>query len=157
MQGMFSVMTDPVFQIDGKKSISVRKDGSPTDASDEAKKEAEMLIKKFQKTMAASSTSDLFELYCAASSLNGNSEWVQQVTSNAALQKFASKLLKIIWLMISQDPPICLKWLEPETKVDKNSFTFYRISGETVRRTIWPAVYLHATGPLMAKGVVQPK
>ncbi|KAK3602849.1 hypothetical protein CHS0354_026408 [Potamilus streckersoni] len=167
VQDMFSVMADPVFQIDGSNSvpvtagkyinaqISIRNDSSPRDASKEAKTEARILIKQFQKTMTISSTSDLFELYRAVWSLKGKSEWTQQVASVAAIHKFVSKLLKLVWLMISQDPPICLKWLDKGTKVDKASFTFYTKSGDNVRRTIWPAVYRHANGGLMAKGVVQ--
>ena len=56
-----------------------------------------------------------------------------------------------------QDPPMKLVWQNAGDLHDKNTFTFYKKSGQTVLNTVWPAVMLHSQGPLMSKGIVQVK
>ncbi|KAK3602848.1 hypothetical protein CHS0354_026407 [Potamilus streckersoni] len=155
MQYMFKVMTELTFKINSQNSVCAKKANSTREASKEIKDEGRILVKKLQKSMAKSSASDLFKLYIDVASFGKKTEWTKHVGSNEALKKFISRLLELIWLMMSQDPPIVLKSLEPGTKIDKASFVFYTKSGDIVRRTVWPAVYLTETGPLMSKGVIQ--
>lgn len=65
--------------------------------------------------------------------------------------------MRLIWLMKIQEPPMKLLWQNTGDLHDKNNFTFYKKTGHTVLCTVWPAVLLHADGPLMSKGIVQAK
>ncbi|KAL3878883.1 hypothetical protein ACJMK2_031211 [Sinanodonta woodiana] len=157
MQHMFKVMTEPTFKVDTMNNVCAKPPISNREVSKEAKEEGKILIKRLQKSLAKSSTSDLFEIYLNVRSFKNKPEWKHDVENSKALQKFISKLLELIWLMMSQDPPIVIKWLKPDTQIDKARFVFYTKSGDIVRKTVWPAVHLHETGPLMARGVVQAK
>ncbi|XP_056011830.1 RB1-inducible coiled-coil protein 1-like isoform X2 [Ostrea edulis] len=78
------------------------------------------------------------------------------------LLKFAKPYLKkcarVCWLMVAQDPPVCLKPSEKnDKKFDKEIYREFTSSGKKIDYVVWPALLLHEGGPLLNKGVAQPK
>lgn len=60
-------------------------------------------------------------------------------------------------MMVIQDPPMILDFGPAQNeKFDKDVFRCYTITGEKVKFVVWPAVFLHNSGPLVTKGVLQP-
>jgi hypothetical protein len=60
--------------------------------------------------------------------------------------------------MVAQDPPVCLK--PPEEKdsdFNRDDYREYTNSGKKIDYVVWPALLLHEGGPLLSKGVAQPK
>ncbi|CAG2209779.1 unnamed protein product [Mytilus edulis] len=55
-----------------------------------------------------------------------------------------------------QDPPMVIDFV-PGKIFDKQSWKEYSRSGTEVEYVVWPALYLYKGGPIMTKGVVQPK
>ena len=57
-----------------------------------------------------------------------------------------------------QDPPVHMKWdFGEDEDFDTNIMRSYTKSGKFVSYVVWPVLYLHENGPLLAKGVVQGK
>ncbi|KAL4231003.1 hypothetical protein ACF0H5_011376 [Mactra antiquata] len=73
------------------------------------------------------------------------------------MNEYVRRLIHIIWMMKSQDPPMVLVWPDAGKPVNKDRFTFYTKSGDVVAFVVWPSVLLHKDGPQMSKGVVQGK
>ncbi|XP_061184514.1 uncharacterized protein LOC133192537 [Saccostrea echinata] len=71
-------------------------------------------------------------------------------------ESFVDMCIELCWMMHVQDPPMVLDFGSSEI-VDKNMFRLFTRSGEIVDFVVWPAVLLHENGPLVQKGVVQPK
>ncbi|XP_063413239.1 uncharacterized protein LOC134695757 isoform X2 [Mytilus trossulus] len=75
---------------------------------------------------------------------------------------YFQKCLEICWYFVIQDPPLYLDIRPLEGNLlNKDTHKEYTKSGSTIKYAVWPALYLHCTnnekGPLLAKGVVQPK
>ncbi|XP_076117424.1 uncharacterized protein LOC143085126 isoform X2 [Mytilus galloprovincialis] len=75
---------------------------------------------------------------------------------------YFKKCLEICWYFVIQDPPLYLDISPLEGNLlDKDTHKEYTKSGSTIKYAVWPALYLHfkdnEKGPLLAKGVVQPK
>ncbi|KAH3834974.1 uncharacterized protein LOC127879375 [Dreissena polymorpha] len=83
--------------------------------------------------------------------------FLKNETIRESLDTFAKQAVQIIWMMKVQQPPMELLWADPESKYDKQLFSFYVRQGEIVAQCIWPAVLLHKKGPVMARGIVQGK
>ncbi|KAH3834973.1 uncharacterized protein LOC127879376 [Dreissena polymorpha] len=83
--------------------------------------------------------------------------FLENETIRESLDTFAKQAVQIIWMMKVQQPPMELLWADPESKYDKQLFSFYVRQGEIVAQCIWPAVLLHKKGPVMARGIVQGK
>ncbi|XP_062586427.1 uncharacterized protein LOC134248029 [Saccostrea cucullata] len=71
-------------------------------------------------------------------------------------EPFVDTCVELCWMMHVQDPPMVLEFGSSEI-VDKNMFRFFTRTGDIVDFVVWPAVLLHENGPLVQKGVVQPK
>ena len=56
--------------------------------------------------------------------------------------------------MAVQDPPLVLN-KDTQDKFDTNRFKDYTKPGRFVEYVVWPALLLHESGPLLAKGVAQ--
>ena len=56
-----------------------------------------------------------------------------------------------------QGPPMCFDWSTKHgSQFDTNLYRHYMSSGTVVEFVVWPAMFLHKEGPLIAKGVAQP-
>ncbi|XP_052076003.1 uncharacterized protein LOC127714089 isoform X1 [Mytilus californianus] len=76
----------------------------------------------------------------------------------SACSKFVEDCIKYAWMMQIQDPPVYIEWDFPsDTKIDTNILRSYTKAGDQVDFIVWPVLYLHKDGPVLNKGVVQPK
>ncbi|MDP0588627.1 MAG: hypothetical protein QS748_05300 [Candidatus Endonucleobacter bathymodioli] len=73
------------------------------------------------------------------------------------VQKFSKEMNEIIAFMILQERPFELKFAKKGSKISTDVDRAYTRSGQYVEFTVWPSSYLHKGGPLLSKGVVQPK
>ena len=70
---------------------------------------------------------------------------------------FTSKCAELCWFMCIQDPPLVMEYENLERKpVDQSKFNLYDRNGTITEFVVWPALLLHKTGPILAKGVVEP-
>lgn len=78
--------------------------------------------------------------------------------NSSAKIKFFERCSQLCWMMAIQDPPMHLDFgPDKDSVIDKNVFRLYTKSGENVDFVVWPAVFLHQNGPIVQKGVLQPK
>jgi hypothetical protein len=81
-----------------------------------------------------------------------------QFADTEAKQKYTVRCLELCWMMAIQDPPMMVDFGPAQDEdVDKNVFRLYTKQGDKVAFVVWPAVFLHENGPLVQKGVLQPK
>lgn len=71
------------------------------------------------------------------------------------ISSYITKCVQICWLFAIQNPPMKLNWPKEETTLDDH-LVEYTKRGTHIKFVVWPTLYLHDKGPLMAKGVVQP-
>ncbi|VDI52069.1 Hypothetical predicted protein [Mytilus galloprovincialis] len=72
------------------------------------------------------------------------------------IEAFVNSIVEVLWLMAIQDPPMTLGWPQPNDVFNEAIYMPYKKQGSLVKHAVWPAVYLHAKGPLIKKGYVQP-
>ncbi|XP_052076059.1 uncharacterized protein LOC127714128 [Mytilus californianus] len=72
------------------------------------------------------------------------------------IEAFVNSIVEALWLMAIQDPPMTLGWPQPNDVFNDAMYMPYKKQGSIVKHAVWPAVYLHAKGPLIKKGYVQP-
>ncbi|KAH3881001.1 hypothetical protein DPMN_004924 [Dreissena polymorpha] len=59
-------------------------------------------------------------------------------------------------MMVVQGPPMCFDWSTKEgSQFDANLYKQYTTSGKVVEFVVWPTLFLHNDGPVIAKGVAQ--
>ncbi|KAH3774704.1 uncharacterized protein LOC127844060 [Dreissena polymorpha] len=69
-------------------------------------------------------------------------------------KKYLLKVIELVWLMTTLDPPVRLYWQSQTERINADFFEFYFRKGDFVNQTVWPAVFLHNTGRLLHKGQV---
>ncbi|XP_052078898.1 hyaluronan mediated motility receptor-like isoform X6 [Mytilus californianus] len=69
---------------------------------------------------------------------------------------YIENCVKICYFAAVQNPPMVIDF-EPGQIFDKQSYIEYTRSGTIVEYSVWPVLYLHKGGPILSKGVVQPK
>lgn len=69
---------------------------------------------------------------------------------------YIENCVNLCYYVAVQDPPMVIDF-EPGQMFDKQSWKEYTRSGTEVGYVVWPALYLYKGGPIMTKGVVQPK
>ncbi|XP_052280423.1 uncharacterized protein LOC127878061 isoform X2 [Dreissena polymorpha] len=95
---------------------------------------------------------------CAASQ-GAELDQNQSKTARRMMKELQKKLavVSVQPLAEVQTPPVEMRWAEINSHFDKSTFTFYTKQGTKVGRSIWPAVFLTANGPLISKGIAQGK
>ncbi|WAQ98302.1 hypothetical protein MAR_022675 [Mya arenaria] len=73
------------------------------------------------------------------------------------LKPFVMQCLYIGWMMVVQSPPMSFKTALRGDKFDSNVFKQYTCTGSIVDFVVWPALLLHECGPVVGKGVAQPR
>ncbi|XP_061183570.1 uncharacterized protein LOC133191854 [Saccostrea echinata] len=77
---------------------------------------------------------------------------------NEVKRKYVERCIQLCWMMAIQDPPMHLDFgPSANSEADKNVYRMYTKQGDKVDFVVWPAVFLHNQGPLVQKGVLQPK
>ncbi|XP_069130284.1 myosin heavy chain, fast skeletal muscle-like isoform X1 [Argopecten irradians] len=73
-----------------------------------------------------------------------------------ACDKFINATVRYVWMMRVQDPPVCMEWeFSHGEKFDHDRLRSYTKGGDSVDYVVWPVIYLHKGGPMLAKGVAQ--
>ncbi|XP_052277961.1 uncharacterized protein LOC127876660 isoform X5 [Dreissena polymorpha] len=76
---------------------------------------------------------------------------------NPVMKPFIKKCLFLCWMMVVQGPPMCFDWSTKEgSQFDANLYKQYTGSGKVVEFVVWPTLFLHNGGPVIAKGFAQP-
>ncbi|XP_053400501.1 uncharacterized protein LOC123558290 [Mercenaria mercenaria] len=70
------------------------------------------------------------------------------------IQEYISRCVEIGWLCAVQNPPLVLE-SQPPSKFNTSMFKDYTKSGKYVDYVVWPAMFLHEGGALLAKGIAQ--
>lgn len=74
------------------------------------------------------------------------------------IAKYVEILSELIWYMVIQDPPMVLKFIRNGEKMDKEGpFKPYSKTGSVAEVCVWPALFLHEGGPLIARGYALPQ
>ncbi|XP_052792502.1 putative leucine-rich repeat-containing protein DDB_G0290503 isoform X2 [Mya arenaria] len=74
------------------------------------------------------------------------------------LEPFIQKCLFLCWMMVVQSPPMVFdKNTEEGTRFESALYKQYTKSGDVFEYVVWPALLLHEDGPVLCKGVAQPK
>ncbi|WAQ98483.1 hypothetical protein MAR_022856 [Mya arenaria] len=74
------------------------------------------------------------------------------------LKPFIQKCLFLCWMMVVQSPPMVFyKNTEEGTRFESALYKQYTQTGDVLEYVVWPALLLHEDGPLVFKGVAQPK
>lgn len=103
--------------------------------------------KHYQATLEVIDCSDI-----ADELLDNSRELTQDVKT------YVDRTKEICWIMSVQDPPVtmCFKCRQNK-KFDKSLFSEYTQTGDVYDFLVWPALLLHEGGPLLRKGIAQPK
>lgn len=71
---------------------------------------------------------------------------------------FAERCVELCWFMQTTHPPIHLSACAPgDGKMNGDIYKAYMKSGTEVDYVVWPVMYLYEKGPLLTKGIAQPK
>ncbi|XP_052794205.1 uncharacterized protein LOC128227578 isoform X1 [Mya arenaria] len=84
-----------------------------------------------------------------------DASWQKECLSS--LKPFINKCLFIGWMMVVQTPPMDFKSARKGDHFDKNIFNYYTKSGKFIDVVVWPALLLHKDGPVVGKGIAQPR
>ena len=87
-----------------------------------------------------------------------NKEMNTALVNKITASEFGQQCVNICWFMVVQDPQMYIDGdLKPGIQFDKEVYKEYTRSGKRVAFIVWPALYLHKDGPLLTKGVAQPR
>ncbi|XP_053402963.1 uncharacterized protein LOC128558132 [Mercenaria mercenaria] len=70
------------------------------------------------------------------------------------MRRYIQKIVELVWLMTTLDPPMRLYWQQQTERVNIDFFDVYDRKGDFVNQTVWPAVFMHNTGKIIYKGQV---
>lgn len=80
----------------------------------------------------------------------------QMSGSKGQVIKFVKRCTELCWSMVIKEPQMTLVYDQLEgTPIDKTLFSVYTKNGSIIDFVVWPALILHKTGPILAKGAVQ--
>ena len=80
----------------------------------------------------------------------------KKLIHNSYIVKYIQKCAEICWRMQITDPPMCLKFdVKNVENLDKTLYNAFTKNGSIIEYLVWPILFLHKSGPLMAKGVAQ--
>ncbi|XP_052796028.1 uncharacterized protein LOC128228644 isoform X2 [Mya arenaria] len=85
--------------------------------------------------------------------------WIPDACRRTAeVMLFVENATEICWLISIQDPPLCLVGeVNADDCFDKSMFREYTKRGPRYDFVVWPALLLHDGGPMLLKGIAQPK
>lgn len=89
---------------------------------------------------------------CFQCAKDSHKEWF----AGKAMCAYTEKCFELCWYMNLQSPPVYMDLSVKEgDKFNKETYKHYTSLGKKVAYVVWPALYLHEGGPLLAKGVAQ--
>ena len=78
----------------------------------------------------------------------------------AKVNPYIWKCVELCWFMVIQTPPIYIntKWQSiPGELFNNDMFKFYAETGDKMDYIVWPPLFLKEDGPVLCKGVAQPR
>ena len=80
----------------------------------------------------------------------------ENLIHNSYIVNYIQKCSELCWRMQITDPPLCLKFdVKNGENLDKTLYNAFTKNGSRIEYLVWPILFLHKSGPLMAKGVAQ--
>ena len=73
------------------------------------------------------------------------------------VEAYVRQCIDLVWYMCIQQPPMEIMWAKPGEKFNREVFRFSGKKGKKFKMTVWPAVFLHKDGPLVAPGYAVPE
>ncbi|CAC5403860.1 unnamed protein product [Mytilus coruscus] len=111
-----------------------------------------IFVKEFQKKIAVESLVVVGQI-CHVKSVTQ-----QSLSSENYIVKYIKKCSELCWMMQISDPPLYLNFdVNSGENLNKNDYNVFTKSGSKIDYLVWPVLYLHKTGPMLAKGVAQGK
>ena len=106
--------------------------------------------KEFQKKIAGDTLTAVREIRHMKSVTQEN------LIDNSYIVKYIQRCSELCWRMQITNPPMCLKFdVKNGENLDKTLYTAFAKNGSRIEYLVWPILFLHNSGPLMAKGVAQ--
>lgn len=90
----------------------------------------------------------------------GNPTFFQTITLSQFVKTvhFAERCVELCWFMQTTQPPIHLSAHIPDDgMMDADIFKAYMKSGTEIDYIVWPVMHLYENGPVLNKGIAQPK
>ncbi|CAG2221531.1 unnamed protein product [Mytilus edulis] len=109
-----------------------------------------IFVKEFQKKIAVESLEVVGQI-CHVKSVTQ-----QTLSREKYIVKYIKKCSELCWMMQISDPPLYLNFdVNSGENLNKNDYNVFTKSGSKIDYLVWPVLYLHKTGPMLAKGVAQ--
>ncbi|XP_071126553.1 putative uncharacterized protein MYH16 [Mytilus edulis] len=111
-----------------------------------------IFVKEFQKKIAVESLAVVGQI-CHVKSVTQ-----QTLSREKYIVKYIKKCSELCWMMQISDPPLYVNFdVNSGENLNKNDYNVFTKSGSKIDYLVWPVLYLHKTGPMLAKGVAQGK
>ncbi|XP_071127157.1 uncharacterized protein [Mytilus edulis] len=121
-------------------------------ASEQMRTKTEQMAREYRKIVAPASVKvlqkEIFDNHIKGQKL--------QEPVSKELVTYVEQCIDLIWYMCIQQPPMEIRWAVKGDKFNKEQFRFSGRKGKKYRMTVWPAVFLHKEGPLVAPGYAVP-
>ncbi|CAG2221530.1 unnamed protein product [Mytilus edulis] len=105
-----------------------------------------IFVKEFQKKIAVESLAVVGQI-CHVKSVTQ-----QTLSSENYIVKYIKKCSELCWMMQISDPPLYLNFdVNSGENLNKNDYNVFTKSGSKIDYLVWPVLYLHKTGPMLAK------
>ncbi|XP_063415296.1 uncharacterized protein LOC134697155 isoform X3 [Mytilus trossulus] len=148
IQRLIKEMIPPVVD---PTSDNPKSEGYP--ASEQMRAKTEQMAREYRKLVAPATVkvmqTEIFENHIKEKLLKGD-----QISKE--LVSYVEQCVDLIWYMCIQQPPMEIRWAVKGEKFNKEQFRFSGRKGKKYRMTVWPAVFLHKEGPLVAPGYAVP-
>ncbi|CAC5415454.1 unnamed protein product [Mytilus coruscus] len=109
-------------------------------------------VKEFQKKIAVESLVVVGQI-CYVKSVTQ-----QTLLSDNCIVKYIKICSELCWMMQMSDPPLYLNFdVNSGENFNKNDYHVFTKCGRKIDYLVWPVLYLHKTGPILAKGLAQGK
>ncbi|XP_076071192.1 uncharacterized protein LOC143042660 isoform X2 [Mytilus galloprovincialis] len=122
-------------------------------ASEQMRAKTEQMAREYRKLVAPATVkvmqTEIFENHIKEKLLKGDE-------ISKELVSYVEQCVDLIWYMCIQQPPMEIRWAVKGDKFNKEQFRFSGRKGKKYRMTVWPAVFLHKEGPLVAPGYAVP-
>lgn len=109
-------------------------------------------LKDMRKALSSTAKLNLYQEYIDRLRVSRD----QTLRQAMEIKSFVKECVETCWLMAIQDPPIVICPIPRNGDVlNTEMYKPYMRSGRLIQFVVWPALLLHDSGPVLAKGVAQ--